>query len=62
MTRVLVIDDERGLRRALGINLKARGYEVTLAADGKSALEAASRSHPTRSCSTSACPTSTASP
>ena len=45
MTRVLVVDDERGLRRALGINLKARGYDVTLAADGKSALEAASR-HP----------------
>ncbi len=46
MTRVLVVDDERGLRRALGINLKARGYEVTLAADGKSALEAASNSPP----------------
>jgi two-component system KDP operon response regulator KdpE len=45
MTRVLVVDDERGLRRALRINLKARGYDVTLAADGKSALEAASR-HP----------------
>jgi two-component system, OmpR family, KDP operon response regulator KdpE len=46
VTRVLVIDDERGLRRALGINLKARGYDVTLAADGKSALEAASKEPP----------------
>jgi two-component system KDP operon response regulator KdpE len=46
VTRILVIDDERGLRRALGINLKARGYEVTLAADGKSALEAASQEPP----------------
>lgn len=46
MTRVLVVDDERGLRRALGINLKARGYEVTLAADGRSALEAASSNPP----------------
>ncbi len=46
MTRVLVVDDERGLRRALGINLKARGYEVTLAADGQSALRAASRNPP----------------
>lgn len=46
MTRVLVIDDEQGLRRALGINLKARGYDVTLAADGKSALEAASQEPP----------------
>ena len=46
MTRVLVIDDERGLRRALGINLRARGYEVTLAADGRTALEAASKEPP----------------
>ena len=28
MTRVLVVEDERGLRRALGINLRARDYEV----------------------------------
>ena len=46
MTRVLVVDDERGLRRALGINLKARGYEVILAADGKTALEAATQEPP----------------
>jgi two-component system, OmpR family, KDP operon response regulator KdpE len=46
VTRVLVVDDERGLRRALGINLKARGYEVTLAADGQSALQAASQNPP----------------
>ena len=46
MTHVLVVDDERGLRRALGINLKARGYEVTLAEDGRSALDAASRRRP----------------
>jgi two-component system KDP operon response regulator KdpE len=46
MTRVLVVDDESGLRRALGINLRARGYEVTLAEDGRSALAAASREPP----------------
>ena len=46
MTRVLVVDDEKGLRRALGINLKARGYDVTLAEDGRSALDAASRQRP----------------
>ena len=46
MTRVLVVDDERGLRRALCINLKARGYNVTLAENGRSALEAASRQRP----------------
>ena len=45
MTRVLVVEDEPGLRKALGINLRARGYEVALAADGKTALTAASR-HP----------------
>jgi two-component system KDP operon response regulator KdpE len=46
MTRVLVVEDERGLRRALGINLRARHYEVTLAGDGRSALTAASRQPP----------------
>ena len=46
MTRVLVVEDERGLRRALGINLKARGYEVTLVEDGRGALEAATRVRP----------------
>ena len=45
MTRVLVVEDERGLRRALGINLKARGYEVSLAGGGRAGLEEASR-HP----------------
>ena len=43
MTRVLVVDDEPGLRRALAINLRARGYEVDVAADGRSALQAAAR-------------------
>ena len=46
MSRVLVVDDEPGLRRALSINLSARGWEVTVAADGASALEAAAGSHP----------------
>jgi two-component system, OmpR family, KDP operon response regulator KdpE len=46
MTRVLVVEDEPGLRKALGINLRARGYEVALAADGRSALTAASQGPP----------------
>ena len=46
MTRVLVVDDEPGLLRALGINLRARGYEVDLAADGTTALALASREPP----------------
>ncbi|PRY15331.1 response regulator [Kineococcus rhizosphaerae] len=46
MSRVLVVDDEPGLRRALSINLSARGWDVTVAADGASALEAAAATHP----------------
>lgn len=45
MTRVLAVDDDPGLRRALAINLRARKYEVELAVDGASALAAAAR-HP----------------
>ncbi len=41
-----MVDDEPGLRRALSINLGARGWEVTVAADGASALEAAASAHP----------------
>jgi two-component system, OmpR family, KDP operon response regulator KdpE len=46
MSRVLVVDDEPQIRRALGINLRARGYDVDLAPDGERALEAAARHHP----------------
>jgi two-component system, OmpR family, KDP operon response regulator KdpE len=45
MTRVLVIDDEPQIVRALQINLKARGYEVHLAGTGASALKVAAQ-HP----------------
>ncbi|MGZ4713137.1 MAG: response regulator [Acidimicrobiia bacterium] len=44
--RVLVVDDEPQIRRALGINLRARGYEVDLAETGEIALELAARHHP----------------
>ena len=46
MTRVLVIDDEAPILRALRINLAARGYEVTTAADGASGLAAMARLRP----------------
>lgn len=46
MTRVLVVDDEPQILRALSINLRARGYEVDLAADGEQALDIAARDHP----------------
>ncbi|MGZ8766472.1 MAG: response regulator, partial [Acidimicrobiia bacterium] len=44
--RVLVVDDEAAIRRALGINLRARGYDVDLAETGEEALELAARYHP----------------
>ncbi|MDI3418753.1 response regulator [Streptomyces luteolus] len=46
MTRVLVVDDEPQIVRALVINLKARKYEVDSAADGATALQVAADRHP----------------
>jgi two-component system, OmpR family, KDP operon response regulator KdpE len=46
MTRVLVVDDEPQIVRALVINLKARKFEVDAAHDGASALELAAAGHP----------------
>jgi len=46
MTRVLLVDDEPPLLRALQINLRARQYEVTTASGGAAALAAASRQVP----------------
>ncbi len=39
--RILVVDDEPQIRKALGINLRARGYEVELAATGEEGLRLA---------------------
>jgi two-component system KDP operon response regulator KdpE len=44
--RILVVDDDRQLLRALRINLTARRYEVALAPDGTSALASAARQPP----------------
>ena len=46
MTRVLVVDDDRALARALAINLRARGYDVDVALTGADALAAASARPP----------------
>jgi two-component system KDP operon response regulator KdpE len=46
VTRVLVIDDEAPILRALKINLTARKYEVSTAVDGTSGLEAMARDRP----------------
>ncbi|MFJ3234473.1 response regulator [Streptomyces sp. NPDC086787] len=45
-TKVLVVDDEPQIVRALVINLKARKYEVDAAPDGRTALELAASRHP----------------
>ncbi|MEV5318595.1 response regulator [Streptomyces sp. NPDC052687] len=45
-TRVLVVDDEPQIVRALVINLRARKYEVDAAHDGATALELAAARHP----------------
>jgi two-component system KDP operon response regulator KdpE len=46
LTRVLIVDDEPQLLRALGTNLRARGYDVDLAPTGETALVLAARKHP----------------
>jgi two-component system KDP operon response regulator KdpE len=46
VTRVLAVDDDPRLLRALAINLRARHYDVDLATDGASALAAAARRPP----------------
>ena len=47
MTRVLVVDDDAALSRALAINLRARGFEVGVAAVAEQPVEqpAAVRAH-----------------
>ncbi len=46
MTHVLVVEDDRGLRQALGINLRARGYDVATAGTGTDALAVAASTPP----------------
>lgn len=44
--RILVVDDEVSLRKALATNLRARGYEVDVAETGEQALVLAADRHP----------------
>jgi two-component system KDP operon response regulator KdpE len=46
MTRVLCVDDEPHLLRALGANLRARSYDVDLATTGERAVELAAANLP----------------
>jgi two-component system, OmpR family, KDP operon response regulator KdpE len=42
----LVVDDDRAILRTMDVNLRARGYDVLLAANGRQALALAVRRHP----------------
>ena len=44
--RILVIDDESGVRRTLSMILEDEGYKVTTASDGKEGLERATEDEP----------------
>jgi two-component system KDP operon response regulator KdpE len=44
--RVLVVDDDAALARALAINLRARGFEVGVAGTGREALDLLARLNP----------------
>lgn len=46
MIRILVVDDDVQINRALDINLRAHGYDVTMAATGEEALASAAASPP----------------
>jgi two-component system KDP operon response regulator KdpE len=46
MIRILVVDDDPQILRALRINLRARGYDVDVAADGATALQTAAAQPP----------------
>jgi two-component system KDP operon response regulator KdpE len=45
-SRVLVVDDETQIRRTVGINLQAHGFDVDLAGTGEEALDLATRQRP----------------
>jgi two-component system, OmpR family, KDP operon response regulator KdpE len=46
VTAVLVVDDEPAIVRTLSINLRARGYDVHVAGDGRTALDVAREERP----------------
>ena len=39
MTRILMVEDDENLRRALALTLRARAYQVTDVATGRAALD-----------------------
>jgi len=47
-THILVVDDDPAILKFLAANLRARGYEVSLATNGEEALEVAHAQCPGR--------------
>lgn len=46
MTRILIVDDEQGIRENLEVGLQSRGYETVSAKDGEEAITCALRNDP----------------
>jgi two-component system KDP operon response regulator KdpE len=46
VSRILVVDDDQSLVRALSISLGARGYQIDIAQTGEEALDSAAHHHP----------------
>ena len=46
MKTILIVDDDRNLRRLYKDELEAEGYHIALAADGREALDFVSRERP----------------
>lgn len=44
--KVLLIDDDREIQRCLAVRLRAAGYDVTVASNGRQGIDAASRQKP----------------
>ena len=55
--KLLVVDDERSMRELLSIVLRREGYDVTLAENGRAALEYLERGGSICWSRTSRCPT-----
>jgi DNA-binding response OmpR family regulator len=46
MKKILIVEDDQNIAKALAIRLKAQGYEVTIAPDALSGVEAAVKTVP----------------
>ncbi len=56
MARVLIVEDDPGVREALRLYLQFEGYEARTASTGEEALQEVTPNGASWSCSTSCCP------